>query len=80
MENFIQVPKEDFQKFIKEYPNKLDYDVTGICDPPLGSYNDFTNGEVWPESMVAKIMLYDGSDYYDNKQPEYFIKMLAVIS
>lgn len=72
---FTQVSKERFTEFVKNYPNKLVYDATGICEPPLGSYNDFTGGHVWPESMVAKIKLYDGSEYHGFKQPEYFIRI-----
>ena len=49
-----QVTKEDFYNFIDSYPTKLDFDTTGICDPPLSSYNDFTRGN-WPDSMVAKV-------------------------
>lgn len=49
-----KVSKEEFYAFIKAYPNKLDFDTTGICEPPLSSYNDFARG-MWPDSMVAKI-------------------------
>ena len=49
-----QVTKEKFYDFIKSYPTKLEFDTTGICDPPLSSYNDFSRG-YWPESMVAKV-------------------------
>lgn len=76
MSNFKQVTKEEFDKFVSEYPNKLDWDVTGICEPPLGSHNDFTEGKVWPESMVTKVRLFDGSDYHMNRQAEYFVKEL----
>ena len=54
---FKQVSKDEFVAFIKAFPAKLDYDVTGICEPPLGTYNDFRGGKVWPESVVAKIIL-----------------------
>lgn len=74
VQKFKQVSKQEFDEFVKNYPNKLDWDVTGIYDPPLGSHNDFSNGKVWPESMVTKVMLYDGSDYYDGKQSEYYIR------
>lgn len=70
---FRQVTKIEFDHFIENYPIKLDYDVTGISEPPLGSYNDFSRGKVWPESMVAKVKLYDGSEYHQFKKPEYFI-------
>ncbi|MBQ8570317.1 MAG: hypothetical protein IJ444_02265 [Kiritimatiellae bacterium] len=49
-----RVSKDEFYEFVKSYPNKLAFDTTGICDPPLSSYNDFTRGN-WPESMVAKV-------------------------
>ena len=48
------VTKDEFYEFVNSYPTKLDFDTTGIYDPPLSSYNDFTRG-VWPDSMVAKI-------------------------
>ena len=49
-----RVTKDEFYEFVNSYPTKLDFDTTGIYDPPLSSYNDFTRG-VWPYSMVAKI-------------------------
>ena len=68
-----QVTKKEYQEMLNNYPNKLDWDVTGICDPPLGSHNDFSNGKVWPESMVGKVMLYDGSEYDSFKEAEYYL-------
>ena len=49
------VTKEEFEKYIKSYPNKLvrDYYMDWY------SWNDFSDGKVWPESMVA--MMSDGS-------------------
>jgi hypothetical protein len=67
------VTKEEFEAFIKAYPKPLKYDVTGICEPPLASYNDFSDGKVWPESMVAKISLEEAS--YMGKPNEYLIKI-----
>lgn len=52
--DFIEVTREEYLAFIREYPRKLEFDCIGICEPPLGSYNDFSDGKVWPESMVAK--------------------------
>ena len=49
-----QVTKEEFNNFIKSYPANLAFDTTGICDPPLSSYNDFSRGN-WPDSMDAKL-------------------------
>jgi len=61
------------------YVNALDpgrqfkYDVYTISEPPVGTWNDFTEGKVWPDSIVAKVKLYDGSVYHDGKQHEYYI-------
>ena len=49
-----QVTKEDFYNFIDSHPTKLGFDTTGICEPPISSYNDFSRGN-WPDSMVAKV-------------------------
>lgn len=49
-----RVSKDEFYKFIDSYPVELRFDTTGICDPPLSSYNDFSKGR-WPDSMVAKV-------------------------
>ena len=70
--SFRQVQKEEFDTFVGAYPGQLVWDVTAICEPPLGTYNDFKLG-VWPESVVAKVHLMDGSDYYYGKTSEYFI-------
>ena len=66
---FDKVTKKEFKDFVSNYPNKLDWDVTTICEPPMGNYNDFTKGKVWPESMVAIVRLMDGYPYPN----EYFI-------
>jgi hypothetical protein len=71
---FKQVTKEECRKFVTEYPIKLVYDVTGISEPPTGTWNDFRDGKIWPESIVARVTLYDGSDYHGGKQRVYFIK------
>ncbi len=55
MDDWQEVSKDELVKFVREWPNKLDYDVATICEPPLGNYNDFSDGKEWPESMVAKI-------------------------
>jgi hypothetical protein len=52
-----EVTKEQFYKFIDNYEKKLgrklDLDITGICEPPLVTYNDFNLGK-WPKSVVAE--------------------------
>ena len=70
---FKQVSKKEFDDFVKNYPVELQWNVSAIYAPPLGSHNDFSQGKIWPDSMVTKVHLYDTSDYYDGKSPEYFI-------
>lgn len=74
MKGYKQVTKEEFEDFRDNYGSKLEVDVTAICEPPLLSLNDFSDGKVWPESIVAKAYLMDGSDYYGGKTTEYFLK------
>lgn len=54
MSEFNKVTREEYLAFINGYQNKLEFDCTGICEPPLESYNDFSGGKIWPYSMVAK--------------------------
>lgn len=54
MNKFKKVTREEYLKFIKNWPNRLDFDCTGICEPPMGSYNDFSGNLMWPQSIVAK--------------------------
>ena len=65
------VSREEFKSFVSRYKPKLFYDVCGIFDPPIGSYNDFSGGKTWPDSMVCYISLGGGS-HIDNPN-EYFI-------
>jgi hypothetical protein len=58
----------ELRAFIQTYPVYLEYDCTGICEPPMRSWNDFSHGKVWPESMVAK--QFEGEAFgYINEQP-----------
>ena len=78
MSKFKQVSKDDFYKFaekrFEQTGVKLVKDVSQMVDPPLLTLNDFSTGEKWPKSIVAKADMYDGSERDDFKQPEYFIK------
>jgi len=71
----ISVSKEDFYKFIDEYPRKLTYDCTGISDPPAISYNDFELANRWPYSVVANTWVYSDNpnDYFYSENPRYYI-------
>jgi hypothetical protein len=77
---FTKVTKEEFEQFLKLYPNSLNRDITGICEPPLMSYNDFTYGHFWPESMVAKCILNEdmkGHPAYQGEPNDYYINREA---
>lgn len=45
-----QVTEEEFWKFIKSYPNKLEQDQ---YPEYMHTFNDFLSGKVWPESVVC---------------------------
>jgi hypothetical protein len=57
--NWKRVTKNEFDAFVASFPRPLTRDVTGICEPPMLSYNDFSGDKIWPESMVARVALYD---------------------
>nr|DAH57223.1 MAG TPA: hypothetical protein [Caudoviricetes sp.] len=74
MTDFKQVSEAEFKEFIDNYPNKLEFNVSRMCEPPMGSHNDFSDGKIWPESMVTQVILTNGEAYYDNEPNTYFIK------
>lgn len=51
--------KEEFDRFIAEYPQPLQSDVAMMFEPPVQTLNDFTGGKVWPESVVAAVTLFE---------------------
>jgi len=67
---FKTVTKEEFEQFLKDYPEKLVHDVCRVCDPPMISFNDFTKAEKWPESVVAKYF----DRYYPTDDITYMIQ------
>lgn len=62
------VSEQEFIDFINNYPRKLTRDVTGICDPPAISYNDFELADRWPYSVVAY------GHVWDDDPKDYFYK------
>lgn len=68
-----KVSKEEFDKFLADYPNKLEQDTVGFVDPPQRQFNDFSDGKVWPESVVAFIWL--NSLWDPNTEDEYVLKV-----
>lgn len=53
-----KVSKEEFEKYISQYPRKLSIDVCGISEPPSITYNDFELANRWPYSVVANTWAY----------------------
>lgn len=71
-----KVSEQEFIKFIKNYPRKLVRDVSGICDPPSITYNDFELADRWPYSIVANTWMYsdDPEDYfYEPKETREYV-------
>lgn len=55
MRDFQYVSKEELIKFVQSYPYPLERDL--YMD--WYSWNDFRDGRVWPESVVAMASVYD---------------------
>ena len=65
------VKVDEYAEFVNNYPRKLVRHVSGICDPPAVSYNDFKLADRWPYSVVASGHLWDdklGSLFYMPKE------------
>ena len=54
---FKTCTEEELRGFVAAYPRPLEMGVAQFCDPPLQTYNDFSDGKTWPDSVVAKIVL-----------------------
>ena len=48
-----KVTKEEFTRFLNSYPNKLSQDQ---YPEYMHSWNDFSEGKKWPESVVATMI------------------------
>jgi len=55
-----RVTKEECQAFLAAYPRPLERDVFAAFEPPLVTWNDFAQGQVWPASVVAS---FNGEHY-----------------
>lgn len=64
------VTKEEFDDFLAGYGKPLQIDVVMFCEPPCRQYNDFSSGKVWPESVVASVVLNESYSFSPN---EYLI-------
>lgn len=70
-DKWTSVSRIEFRSFVSRYKPKLVYDVCGIFDPPIGSYNDFSGGKAWPDSVICYISLGGKGD--STESYEYFI-------
>ena len=75
---YKRVSKEEFAKFLKNYPRKLDRDVCRICDPPSITCNDFKLANRWPYSVVASTFAYDDNPdgYYYKPEEERIYRII----
>lgn len=71
--NFKPVTKDEFNAFLEANAQRLVRTTITMGEPPIAVYMDTTAG-AYPESIVAKCLLYDGSAYHGGKSPEYFIR------
>ncbi|MBU44187.1 MAG: hypothetical protein CMN76_13275 [Spirochaetaceae bacterium] len=62
---FKQVSEQDFDRFISNLSAGHTVDVSYSVEPPIKSWNDFSDGTRWPHSVVAFQRL--------TPLPEYFI-------
>lgn len=69
------VSKEEYEKFLEDYPRKLRRDVNGISEPPSITFNDFELADRWPYSVVARSWVYSDNpvDYYYSENPSFYI-------
>ena len=73
-----KVTCEEFDEFLKNYPRPLIRNVSGICEPPCISYNDFELADRWPYSVVARTWLYSdkpGDYFYEPEDKRNYIIM-----
>lgn len=77
MEEFVRVTKEEFENFIKNYPSKLEEHWIFFCTPAIITWNDFSAGRKYPETIVAKTYDYSDPVEYGTKESdkEYLIKI-----
>jgi hypothetical protein len=71
--------KEEFMKYLKNYPRRLERDVFGACEPPSVTYNDFELADKYPYSVVANTFLYDdtpGGYYYKPEEDRSYYVMV----
>jgi len=70
---WLEVTEVEFNAYIAAYPRPLMKDISMMCEPPMLTYGDRAIG-VWPEFVVAKAQLYDGSAYHRGRYPVHYLR------
>lgn len=53
MGKFRQVEKGEYDDFVANYPRPLMFNVHQTFEPPMGAHHDFSDGKLYPDSVVA---------------------------
>jgi len=67
---YKSVTKEEFDKFIENYPRELVRSVYAVFEPPIVTYNDFELANHWPYSVIARTYIYDEDPKERYYEPE----------
>lgn len=73
MDKFKEVTHDDFEKFLAEYPRKLERHLTTICDPEMLGFYDFSLGKSAEDALVAKKFCFDPNDPRGGFEPTYYV-------
>lgn len=57
--SFTDVTRAQLEEWLLVNPG-LERDCCGIAEPPIVTYNEFSSGKKWPESIVASYRLGHG--------------------
>jgi hypothetical protein len=71
MGNLVKVTKEEFDDFIKSYPDNYERSCIGICEPPVLNYYELSFGKACIEALFAQIIL---KTAMGEKEDDYYIK------
>lgn len=76
MNEFVRVSKEEFDSFVKNYPVELQEHWIEFCTPPIITWNDFSSGKQYPDTIVARTYDYSHPiwDEVEKYEEEYYIK------
>ncbi|MEQ8350495.1 MAG: hypothetical protein RH862_03370 [Leptospiraceae bacterium] len=61
---FRQVNRDDFQQFVQTLSADHTVDVSYSIDPPIKSWNKFSEQQRWPHSVVAFEKLLEEPEFY----------------